>query len=449
MENLMSNKSIFLESLIIEKFKNLTYLKIQPNGENIFVSGKNGAGKTSMLNGIEALFDLSGLKAKFGNNLVQQGEDKAVIEGVVGPYRIKRTIRANGGTVIEVFESTDKGKEVKHSSPGSLLKGFLSVIALDPGKFAQMESKEAAQMLLDMAELDLDAYNDKIEEAESTRLYAGRDLKITKGHFESLPLDRDWPTKPIDLNSLYDLKKERIGIEERNYRKEADHQSELKVLERDIQDANGEVFNTENIVSDLEGRLAMAKERLEVFKESLSKLKATEIKFPDLETFAGPVDLDEQIDNATDLGKQYEKFKAHEDASEAFTKADKAHKEADDLVQVARDERDSAIKAAKLPLDGLSFNDKGELTIDGMPLRSLSDGQKLEIGFKVAVAQNPKLKTVIFSHPALFDKEALARALKLAEKEGYQLIMEYIEPPKDSNKGLVIQLVNGEAVIDF
>jgi len=87
---------MILTGMKIEGYKNISFVELVPDSHMNLVSGKNGAGKSSL---IEAMIDAIKGKTEMGKRpqrKIQSGKDKAVIEVTLGEgdsaLKIRRTI---------------------------------------------------------------------------------------------------------------------------------------------------------------------------------------------------------------------------------------------------------------------------------------------------------------------------------------------------------------------
>lgn len=134
-------------TLKAENFKKLTAVEISPTGNIVEISGKNEAGKSSILDAIEAA--LKGRPGKKGT--IKKGADKSKIVLDMGDFTITRSFtEENQYLKIE----TKDGFERK--SPQKFLDELLGSISFDPLNFCNADSKKQRQILLEFTGLKLD-----------------------------------------------------------------------------------------------------------------------------------------------------------------------------------------------------------------------------------------------------------------------------------------------------
>ena len=121
-----------------------------------------------------------------------------------------------------------------------------------------------------------------------------------------------------------------------------------------------------------------------------------------------------------------------------------AHKGLSERIKACEGKRQEAIQAAKMPLEGLSFNDYGNIIFGGFPLDQASQAEQLRISMEIAMAAQPELRIIRISDGSLLDSESLEAIRTAAAAGDYQI---WIESVDESGKvGVVIE--DGEVVAD-
>jgi len=127
---------------------------------------------------------------------------------------------------------------------------------------------------------------------------------------------------------------------------------------------------------------------------------------------------------------------------EHIKEAEKRKKEADKLTQrLDRLEQDKTTRIANcaFPVPGLALTDD-YVTYAGKPLDIASDGRKIRIFTKIAMAMSPNVKVLLIKDGSLLDSQGFKEICQIAEESGYQIWME-----KVSDSGEVgIFIENGE-----
>ena len=381
-------------NLKAENIKKIKAVDITPTDNTVVITGKNGQGKSSVLDSI--LYALGGKDAlKDTPKPIREGQENASIELDLGDYKVVRTFNKLGTTRLEVL--TKEG--AKYSSPQSLLDDIVGRIAFDPLAFAQMRPDEQKAVLLDVLGLakEVEELQGKYQVKYDERRDVGRDLKIAEGHLTSIKVPENAPTAPIDTAKV-----------SQDLREAEEHNRQHDGLVDDLDTANEDVAR-------LEAELKEAK---------MAQIKATAALKgkKKIDTTA----LETQINNATALNNAYQEVAEHKKADaqvkEFKTKQDGLTAE----MKVIVDEKEKLITSAKLPIDGLNIDAEG-VTFNGIPFSQLSSAEQLKVSLAIAMAMNPKLRVMRIMDGSLLDSENMKVIGEMAKAEDYQVWIERVE----------------------
>jgi recombinational DNA repair ATPase RecF len=142
------SKIVRLEST---NYKRLKAVEIapDPDGNLVIVAGKNGQGKTSILDSITAA--LGGVNAKTTPKPIRDGEERAEIILETEDLIVTRRFTASGSTL--TVKSPDGAVYPKGQAK---LDDLLGRLSLDPLAFTQLSDKDQLSTLLDLVELPFD-----------------------------------------------------------------------------------------------------------------------------------------------------------------------------------------------------------------------------------------------------------------------------------------------------
>jgi hypothetical protein len=90
------------------------------------------------------------------------------------------------------------------------------------------------------------------------------------------------------------------------------------------------------------------------------------------------------------------------------------------------EEKQRAIAAAQMPVDGLGFGD-GVVTYNGVPLEQASSAEQLKVSLGIAMAANPKLRVIRIQDGSLLDDDSMAQVAAMAKDGGYQVWVEKVD----------------------
>lgn len=455
------------------RIKNLFGItEYEADGDSVELIGKNGTGKTSVLDAIKfALKNKSERKYIVRNG---ETEGEVFIETDTG-LRINRKARTNQADYKSV-----KNNGIEVGSPETFLKDIFSDLQLNPVEFMQMSEKQQNAIILDMIEYswDMNKIKEWFGEIPSWVSYDQNILSV----LNDIQSDGgEYFQKRQDINR--DIRNKRAFIEEIAANIPAGYRAE------EWENANiGELYtNIEKIRKDNE-TIEKAKAILENRDNRVRKFEADrEIKIAALTTeFANRknqiekdvIHLQEQIraletekagleekksDKLSVINKDYEASVAQYDAEVESYKEyrDKKPKDVSDLVKQADDmekmkshineyrrmenlqaEVDKLMESSQLltariekartlpgeilsncriPIAGLTVKD-GTPLINGLPISNLSDGEKLDLCIDVAI-QNPKgLQIILIDGVERLSTEWKNRLYQKCKEKGLQFI---------------------------
>lgn len=391
-------------NLKAENVKKIKAVDITPTDNTVVITGKNGQGKSSVLDSI--LYALGGKDAlKDTPKPVRDGQEYASVEIDLGEYKVVRTWNATGTTRLEVFSK----EGAKFGSPQTLLDEIVGRIAFDPLAFAGMKPEDQKTVLLDVlgltdqvAELQ-GQYRAKYDE----RTLVGRDLKTAEGYLARIVVPENAPKAPVDTAKV-----------SADLRAADDHNRVLDEAEDALADAEADVKELEAQLKEAKATVAAATAKLKGQKK--------------VDTTA----LQEQLAKAGELNGAYETVKSKKVAEDSV----KTHKDSQntltDEMNVILEKKEKLINSAKLPIEGLNIDAEG-VTFKGIPFSQLSSAEQLKVSLAIAMAMNPKLRVMRIMDGSLLDSDNMKVIKQMAKAEDYQVWIERVED--DGKVGILIE----------
>ena len=184
--------------LTAENFKKLSAVEISPDGNMVIISGKNGAGKSSVLDAIEAA--LCGGRT-LPKQPIKEGEIRAKVEVDMGEYKVTRTFFGTTSTLI--VETTGETK-AKISSPQAFLDKIVGDLSFDPLAFLKKQPAEQRNTLMKFLGLNLEEFVNKIAAIKIERTELNREKSRKLHEAESLIFTSNLP--PTTLAKKLKLK---------------------------------------------------------------------------------------------------------------------------------------------------------------------------------------------------------------------------------------------------
>lgn len=407
-----------------ENYKKLKAVSITPEGNTIVISGKNGQGKTSTLDAIWAAL-AGGDAGKKNKRPIRTGEKQAIITLDLGNLVITRKWTGNDKSYLTV----ENQEGAAYKSPQAILDALVGRLTFDPLEFAGLKDKEQVAALLDCIELDIDidALDASRVEIFDKRTEVNRELKRLDGVLCSMTEpSKDSPTVEVSATVLL---------------QEIEEARTAERIKADQAESNG---RTAFAIQSLGESIRIAEEDLKTFKETLAGnlkgLKEGETKLktltvPDIGALQDKLDLLEVTNSEARSTQKY-------NATEATFKVEKNNSAGLTAKIEALDKsKANAIKAAKMPVEGLSFDEEG-LTFNGVPFSQASSAEQLKVSVAMAMAVNPKLRVIRITDGSLLDSDSMKIIEAMATDHDYQVWIEVVD---DTGK-VGIYIEDGEIV---
>ncbi len=384
--------TVKINSFEIENTKRIkaVALTLAKNGLTV-VGGKNGQGKTSVLDSIA--WALGGDRFK---------PSSAQREGSLVPPNLKITL-SNG----LIVERRGKNSDLKVTDPNGnksgqqLLNNFIDEFALNLPKFMQSTSKEKAQVLLkiigvgeELTRLEREEqrlYNERLaigQIADQKRKYA-KEMKSYSGVPEDL----------ISASELIQQQQRILAVNGENQRKRE----------------NAERYSRE--YEQAKAEFEAAKKHLELAEQNVLAANKSAENLKDEST----AKLEESINNIDIINVKVranlDKMKAEEEAKGYQSQYDTYNTKIDEV----RQDKLDLLKNADLPLQGLSV-DNGELTYNGFKWDNMSGSEQLRVATAIVRKLNPKCGFVLLDKLEQMDTETLSEFGAWLEGENLQAI---------------------------
>lgn len=410
--------SMRIVKLTAENIKRLQAVTITPEGSVVEITGRNGQGKTSVLDAITMA--LAG-----GNAIPQQpirkGEKKAQVIVDLGEIVVTRHWTGESKSYLKI-EGKD-GKPV--SSPQQLLDSLAGQLTFDPLRFVQMKPADQLDTLCRLAGIDRQANERQRKHLYDERTKVNRHVKELKAIIAQQPkLDPNLPDKPVDVAELMaELKEVQQWNQqcERASRKRDDTEQSIDRTQRSIDRLTNEI-------ASLQAQLAEERQTLDdlvEYRESLELPKPRDTESIERQ-IADAARTNEAIRAAQERQKMARELRNQEAMAEELTK---------NLDRLQRDEL-AAIEAAKLPVEGLGLGDQGVM-LNGLPFEQASAAEQLRTSVAMAIAMNPRLRVMLIRDGSLLDNESMEILRQMAEDADAQVWIERVSDGQ--GVGIVIE----------
>jgi len=391
----------------IKNFKAIKAARITPDGNIIPISGKNGQGKSSVLDAITAA--LTGTDKRTTPKPIRDGEEYAEIVLETDELIVTRRF-THGKPSSLVVESQDGAKYPKAQAK---LNDLLGQLSLDPFAFTRLSDKEQRETLLDLIDLPFDPK--QLDEQRKSLFEHRTDVGRQAKAIGEVEVDPDLPAEETSAAELI----EQIQAANDNERKRADIEQHIaKIFAR-----------REHIKEQIE---ALERELASTYKQETAALQ-------ELDSMPDPVDVDslqqqlENIEHTNYAIRANNEARARQAEREGL---DQQYKDLTEAIAKLDAQKQQGLEQAELPVEGLSFDENG-ITYNGIPFKQANSAAQIEISVAMAMALSPKLRVIRIAEGSLLDDDSLQIIADMADKHDYQIWIETVS--NGDGAGIVIE----------
>lgn len=388
-------------SLQVENLKRLTAVYIEPDGNMVQITGKNGQGKTSVLDAIWwVLAGTSNVQA----SPIRKGEERAVITLDLGELKITRTFIAQKSGKYTTSITVENTDGARFQSPQKMLDDVLGELTFDPLVFSRMKNDDQVNALRSLVKgYDFDAAALEVKDYFAERTIQNRIATKARSTAETMAEELPEGDVPTFIDSAVELKNLEDAM--------AHNKAQISFA-----DAIG---HNKTLVAEYESKI----EDLKICLENVMAESST------LEIPAVPIDLEpirEKIFSAKQNNKIVEIGNQHDEQIEIAIDAENKSKQLTARIDKRKTEARDAIAQAELPVEGIDIID-GAILLNGIPFEQASDAEQLSVSIGIAMALNPKLKVIRVRDGSLLDEDALKALSVIADENDYQIWIERVD----------------------
>ena len=394
-----------IATLFASNVMRLTLAEIFLDGKSLTVSGNNEQGKSSLVDSF--LIALGGKKVT-PDKVITEGQTKTEIYlNLTEEFRIEKVITADK-TELKVRPLNDE--TASYGSPQDICDKLFGTLTFDPLGFGKLKPAEQIDILKKFLPEgnQLDKIEQDIALKYSSRTDVNKDLKKNELTFKSMKEPNlNLPNQEI---SVADLSKQLTELNSQRSKKVA-IKERIKLQQENITSKQNTIESLRKQLIDLENELKISEE----------EFKSMPVYDPQIKTLTDQIETAEETNKAIRYRNEY--AKAENAAGDAKVKADQLTMAIEEL----RQEKLKIFASAKMPVEGLIFGEEGVL-LNNIPYEQLSESRKLMTSMKIGMALNPKLKVMFTKHGNDFDDTRIRELFEMVETDGYQLIVERINP---------------------
>lgn len=418
--------------LEIDSFKRLRAARLEPTPSGLVpVRGRNGAGKTSLIESLEAA--LLGTSAA-PEMPIAEGSHGARVVLDLGEIVVRRDWRRDSAGKATSSLSVENAHGAKSKSPQAVLDGLLGHFA-DPVQFLGMKSDEQVRVLLAQIGLDqeLSRLEAKRDVAYAARRDVGRDADRARKAVESFAKD---------VAAIVQAPKESRNAEQLG--------AELQVANE--HNAAIEAETVRQSTAEHAGRNAAA--AIEKMRAEIAQLEAEIVRLRDvwssaeerLNVLGGRVDVEPIREGLRQVEQRQRERVRIETLGRLEQDAERTaaeHRAADALLEESRAAIADLLRGTRFPVDGMSYDpDAKRLLVNGIPFSQASHAERLRISAAIAMSGEPRIRVAFIREGSMLDEESLAMVAAIAQERGFQLWCELVDSKRE---GPGVWIEDGEA----
>ncbi|AYD81537.1 MRE11 double-strand break endo/exonuclease [Arthrobacter phage KBurrousTX] len=406
-------------ALQAENVKRLRAVSLAFDGTLQVIGGDNGEGKSSVLDAIWlAIGGRQATNETQTTRPIHDGEDEAKATVDLGEIIVTRTWKRGKPGAVKV--TTREGAE--HKSPQAILDALTAKVGIDPLAFTQLSAKEQMKQLLALVDLPFDPAKLDAEAAEifTERTAVNRRVNEVDARLKGFPLPAPGlPEQEIDVAELVDSL-------------------------RRIDSINAAVIRANERVTEAVASVQYFEEKLEAAK---SEQKAAEVARADAYNLAqaspNADELRAKLDTVSETNKAVRVELERQQGVKVLAQLKAKSDELTGKLTSIQDTKAEGLAKAAWPIQGLGFDADG-LTYNDVPFNQASSAEQIRVSMAMAMALQPKLKTLFIRDGSLLDGKNMRLVADMAAAQGYQVIMERVG---DHDKGAII-ISDGEVKAD-
>ena len=405
--------------LTAENVKKLKVVDITPSTDFVQITGKNGSGKTSVL---DAIFWALGGKEGIQNKPIREGAEKARIRLDLGDLVVERRFTASGTTL-----TVENSEGARYQSPQAMLDGLIGELSFDPLAFAQMDARKQYDELKRVAKIEVDL--DELERLNKAdydkRTEKNREVKELTARAGGFEFRFPETEAPADVSALIE-----------QLQNAAQHNADIERRKERRADTADLIVEGKKDIAEMERKLASMREHVAGLEEKL----ATAEPLPD------PIDVDDLRSQIEEAQQRNAEFTRRQEQKQLQEQANAA-KTASDALTKTMEEREAAktkaLQEAKMPVPGLSLAG-GRVLLNGVPFDQSSSAEQIRTSVAIAMAANPKLRIIRIKDGSLLDEDGLRLIAEQAKENDYQVWIERV----DSSGKIGIVMEDGSVSCD-
>jgi DNA repair exonuclease SbcCD ATPase subunit len=408
-----------------ENIKKLTAVEISPEGNVVQITGRNGQGKTSVLDALWWVFTGA---ANIQSQPIRHGAETARIQVVLGAAGVVELVVERTFTEKASYLSVKTADGAKYPNPQRFMDDLLGSLTLDPLAFMRQKPAEQFNTLRGLVDLDIDPDKlDALNKADfDTRTERNRDARAKRTQAAAIIVPDGTPDEAVDEAALLDTITKAADENADIERRRANRVNAATVIAGNRDTVVRLRADAAKIIAQADA-LVVASDKLESDMKAAGPLPDP----VDISAVRAELEAAQATNAAVAARKRWNAVT--DEAVELEAQADVLTSNMEARTKIKLD----AIAAAVMPVPGLSLGD-GIVTFNNVPLDQASDAEQLTVSMSIAAAFNPKLRVLRVRDGSLLDDDAMKRMAAFADEKDLQIWVEIV-----GTGGVGFEMVDG------
>lgn len=402
-----------------ENVKRLRAVTIRPDGNLVEITGRNGQGKSSVLDAIWwALSGTTHIQAV----PIRKGENEARIRLDLGDIKVVRTFKKREDESFGTTLVVESVEGARFPSPQRMLDSLIGALSFDPLAFTRMDGKAQLQAMRRFVPgVDFEAIEAANKADFDLRTDVNRQAKHLRAQAAGITVPQDLPAERMDDAALVDeltrAGEHNADLERRKARREE--------AVRDARTHTDRATSARMEAQQLRQRAEALDEEAEQHETAADTLRE---KIRTAPALPEPIDtgaLRERITEASRLNAAFDARDRRDSIERMATEIEERSALLTAAIAKRKDEMQAAVAKAEMPVPGLTFG-ADEILLGGVPFEQASSAEQLRTSVAIAMAANPKLRVIRVQDGSLLDEEAMRILAEMAAEADYQVWIERV-----------------------
>jgi len=417
----VEHEGIRLVSVEGENVRKLSTVAVRLDGKpGVFrVTGENEEGKSTFLDLVAMLF---GGKKAVKPDTIQEGKDGAWIKGTLNngySIGLKFTASAPDG-----YLTITTPEDAIQKAPQTLLDGWGGPRSFDPGALLRKKTSQIEAIILGLAkDPDLKGKRTAIEGRRLALLDERTPINSRYQKATRTKLPEGTRPDPVDVSGEMERLEEleaQQAIRNAALRKADDLKARSENLDSTARRKDEEVADLRARLDAAEAMAGNLHKEAASFMADASKQNEDACALPYVDDAIEAVRT--HISDADTINEELEPWREYDraqvDMREAGDEAGKITKQ----IKTLDAKEEALLKAAEIPVRGISFGEDGGMLLDGHPIEVNSGMRKLDMAYDIGVAADSQIKICLMDEANDYGLAALKMLRTRAEGDGVQVL---------------------------